>query len=214
MNIKRALGALPRLVVVGSLIGSTLVMTGCAGLIAAGVVVGAMAIGDRRTIGAQTEDTGIEVKARTELNSKLSDVGGVTITSFNRRVLLTGQVLDERTRTEAAAIVGRLDNVKQVFNELKVSQRVSMSTTTNDAGITTRVKAALVDARDVQVNTIKVVTEASVVYMMGIVTREEGNRAAQVASRVSGVQRVVTVFEYVTPDELARIERVKKEEQK
>jgi osmotically-inducible protein OsmY len=148
------------------------------------------------------------VKAAAQLPQLLADAGGIAVTSYNRKVLLTGQVPDERTRTEAASIVGRVDNVLSVHNELKVSGRVSLGTAAADTSITTRVKAALIDARDVQANTIKVVTEAGIVYLMGIVTRAEGDRAAQVASRVSGVQRVVTVFEYVTADELARIERV------
>lgn len=214
MRIQPALRALPRLAVVASLVGATLAMSGCFPLAATGVAVGTLAAMDRRTIGAQTEDTGIEVKAAAQLRQQIPDAGGISVTSFNRKVLLTGQVLDERSRTEAAAIVGRLDNVVSVHNELKVAGRVSLGTSAADTSITARVKTALIDARDVQANTIKVVTEAGVVHLMGIVTRAEGERAAQVASRVSGVQRVVTVFEYVTPDELARIERVNREAQK
>jgi osmotically-inducible protein OsmY len=208
MNAKRALSALSRAAIAGSLVASTLALSGCFPLAATGVAVGALAATDRRTIGTQTEDTGIEVKAAAQLRQQLADAGGIAVTSYNRKVLLTGQVPDERTRTEAASIVGRVDNVLSVHNELKVSGRVSLGTAAADTSITTRVKAALIDARDVQANTIKVVTEAGIVYLMGIVTRAEGDRAAQVASRVSGVQRVVTVFEYVTADELARIERV------
>ncbi|GAA4412789.1 BON domain-containing protein [Quisquiliibacterium transsilvanicum] len=211
MKFNRAMSALSRAAVVGSLVGSTLALSGCFTLAATGVVVGAMAANDRRTIGAQTEDTGIEVKAAAQLRQQLPDAGGIGVTSFNRKVLLTGQVLDERSRTEAAAIVGRLDNVRSVHNELQVAGRVSLGTSAADTSITARVKTMLIEARDIQATTIKVVTEAGVVYLMGIVTRPEGDRAAQVASRVSGVQRVVTVFEYVTADELARIERVSRE---
>lgn len=213
MNIKRAVSAISRAAIAGSLIASTLALSGCFPLAATGVAVGALAVADRRTIGAQTEDTGIEVKAAGQLRQQLEHAGGISVTSYNRKVLLTGQVPDERSRTEAAAIAGRVDNVQSVHNELKVSGRVSMGTSAADTSITARVKTALIDARDVQAHTIKVVTEAGVVYLMGIVTRAEGDRAAQVASRVGGVQRVVTVFEYVTPDELARIERVNREEQ-
>ena len=175
--------------------------------------MGTLAATDRRTLGAQTEDTGIEVKAATQLRQQLPDAGGISVTSFNRKVLLTGQVLDERSRAQAASIVGRIENVTSVHNELQVAGRVSMGTSAADTSITARVKATMIDSRDIQATTIKVVTEAGVVYLMGIVTRAEGDRAAQVASRVAGVQRVVTVFEYVTPDELARIERVKRDEQ-
>ena len=100
-----------------------------------------------------------------------------------------------------------VENVRSVHNELQVSGRVSLGTSASDATITTRVKAAFLDAKDLQSNTIKVVTEAGVVYLMGIVSRAEGDRAAQTASRVSGVTRVVTMFEYATADEIARIER-------
>lgn len=211
MKFNRAMSALSRAAVVGSLVGSTLALSGCFPLAATGVVVGAMAANDRRTIGAQTEDTGIEVKAAAQLRQQLTDAGGIGVTSFNRKVLLTGQVLEERSRTEAAAIVGKLDNVRSVHNELQVAGRVSLGTSAADTSITARVKAMLIEARDIQATTIKVVTEAGVVYLMGIVTRAEGDRAAQVASRVAGVQRVVTVFEYVSADELARIERVNQE---
>lgn len=213
MKFNRAVSALSRAVIVGSLVGSTLALSGCFPLAATGVVVGTLAATDRRTIGAQTEDTGIEVKAATQLRQQLPDAGGISVTSFNRKVLLTGQVLDERSRTQAASIVGRIENVASVHNELKVAGRVSLGTSAADTSITARVKTALIESRDIQATTIKVVTEAGVVYLMGIVTRAEGDRAAQVASRVAGVQRVVTVFEYVTPDELARIERVKRDEQ-
>lgn len=214
MKFNRAMSALSRAVVVGSLVGSTLAMSGCFPLAATGVVVGTLAATDRRTIGAQTEDTGIEVKAAAQLRQQLSDAGGISVTSFNRKVLLTGQVPDERSRTEAAAVVGKLDNVLSVHNELQVAGRASMTSEAADTSITARVKAMLIEARDLQANTIKVVTEAGVVYLMGVVTRAEGDRAAQVASRVAGVQRVVTVFEYVTADELARIERVNREASK
>lgn len=211
MKFNRAISALSRAAVVGSLVGSTLALSGCFTLAATGVVVGAMAANDRRTIGAQTEDTGIEVKAAAQLRQQLPDSGGIGVTSFNRKVLLTGQVPDERSRTEAAAIVGKLDNVRSVHNELQIAGRVSLGTSAADTSITARVKAMLIEARDIQATTIKVVTESGVVYLMGIATRAEGDRAAQVASRVAGVQRVVTVFGYVTADELARIERVSRE---
>ncbi len=195
------------------LMGATLAQTGCFPLAATGIAVGAFMAADRRTVGAQAEDQGIEVKASQQL-SNLAGGAGVSVTSFNRKVLLTGQVADQRTKTEAAAIVGKIDNVRSVHNELAIGERVSFGTNTSDSSVTTQVKGYLVEAKDVQANTIKVVTEVGVVYLMGIVTRAEGERAAQVASRVSGVRRVVTVFEYVTPDELARIERQVAESQK
>jgi len=197
-----------RTLMVAVLASAVLANAGCALVAATGIAAAALAASDRRTIGTQTEDQGIEVKAMQHL-SQLA--GRISVTSHNRKVLLTGQVLDEAIKREAEAIVGRIDQVRSVHNELQVAGPVSFGTQTADTSLTAQVKAGLVDAPDLQANTIKVVTEAGVVFLMGIVTRAEGQRAAQVASRVSGVKRVVTVFEYVTPDELARIERTSKE---
>jgi osmotically-inducible protein OsmY len=193
--------------VASALVAATLSLSGCFPLAATGVAVGVLAATDRRTIGTQTEDTGIEVKAASRLREELKNAGGISVTSFNRKVLITGQVIDDTTRQAAERIVAGVENVRSVHNELQVSGRVSLVTTASDATISTRVKAAFVDAKDLQANTVKVVTEAGVVYLMGIVSRAEGDRAAQVASRVSGVTRVVTVFEYASADEIARIER-------
>ncbi|HOA94664.1 MAG TPA: BON domain-containing protein [Quisquiliibacterium sp.] len=193
--------------VASALVAATLSLSGCFPLAATGVAVGVLAATDRRTIGTQTEDTGIEVKAASRLREELKNAGGISVTSFNRKVLITGQVIDDTTRQAAERIVAGVENVRSVHNELQVSGRVSLGTTASDATISTRVKAAFVDAKDLQANTVKVVTEAGVVYLMGIVSRAEGDRAAQVASRVSGVTRVVTVFEYASADEIARIER-------
>ena len=213
MKTLNRMPALRRTLLAAALAGVTLVQAGCFPLAATGIAVGAMAIADRRTVGAQTEDQGIEVKALQQV-SQIQGGGGVSVTSFNRKVLLTGQVPDQRTKSEAAAVVGKIGNVASVHNELAIGERVSFSTQASDSTTTAQVKSAMVEAKDLQTNTIKVVTEVGVVYLMGIVTRAEGERAAMVASRVSGVRRVVTVFEYVTPDELARIERQAQESRK
>lgn len=210
-----ARGSLARSALVAALIGASLMASGCLPLAATGIVVGGLAATDRRTIGAQTEDTSIELKAANNLQEQLGGTGGISITSFNRTVLMTGQVLDEQTRRRAGEIVGRIDNVRlPVHNELAVSGRASLGTAASDVALTTKVKASFIDAKDIQSNAVKVVSESGVVYLMGIVTRAEAERMAQVASRVGGVKRVVTVFEYVTPEELARIERVNREAQK
>jgi len=209
--VSRFTRASARAALVGALIGASLASTGCFPIVATGVVVGALAVVDRRTIGAQTEDQSIELKAQAELRQQLPGSGGIAITSFNRTVMLTGQVLDETTKRRAAEIVGKIENVRSVHNELTVSGRASVGVYAADSALTTKVRSALIEAKDLQSNAFKVVSESEVVYLMGIVTRAEGDRAAQVASRVAGVKRVVTVFEYVTPDELARIERANRE---
>lgn len=207
-------GGLARVALVGALIGASLAAAGCFPLAVTGIAVGAFAAVDRRTLGAQTEDQAIEFKALGELRERLGSSGGISVTSFNRTVLLTGQVLDDATKRRAAEIVGAIENVRTVHNELIVSGRASIGTYAADSALTAKVRASLVDAKDLQSNTIKVVSESEVVYLMGIVTRVEGDHAAQLASRVSGVRRVVTVFEYVTADELARIERANRDAQK
>ena len=186
---------------------------GCAAVAVTGITMGAMSIVDRRTIGTQTEDAGIEIKALQNLN-RLDPLASVSATSFNRRLLLTGQAPSQGVRREAASIASRIPQVKVVHNELSVGAKASVATRARDSSITAQLKASFYDAKDLQANTIKVVTEDGVVYLMGIVTRAEGARAAQLASLTRGVRRVVTVFEYVTPAELARIESAARESAK
>lgn len=211
-SIPGAPGAVSRITRIArtALLGALLVgsLAGCFPLAATGIVVGSMAAVDRRTIGAQTEDNSIELKTLGELRERLGGTSGISVTSYNRTVLVTGQVDDEAIKRRAGEIASRVENVRTVHNELVVSPKASIGTSAADTALTARVKAAMIDAKDLHANAIKVVSESAVVYLMGIVTREEGERAAQLASRVSGARRVVTVFEYVTSDELARIERV------
>jgi osmotically-inducible protein OsmY len=195
--------AIAKILVLGVLASS---LSGCIGLVLTGAAVGVMAVTDRRTIGAQTEDQGIEFKASEAIRTKVNNPGGISVTSFNRKVLLSGQVLDEQARRDAEALVSKTDNVKGVFNELAVSGRASFGTNTLDATVTTKVKASFLEASDLSSNVFKVVTESSVVYLMGITTQKEAARAAELASRVSGASKVVTLFEYVTEEELAKIE--------
>ena len=192
---------------VSSLVAATLSLSGCFPLAATGVAVGALAATDRRTIGTQTEDTGIELKAHSRLREELRNVGGIGVTSFNRKVLLTGVVTDDKARQEIETAMGTVTNVRSVHNETTVGFRPSLSTSAGDTALPARVKAAFVEARDLQTNAFKVVTESSTVYLMGLVTRREGERAAYVASTVGGVRRVVTVFEYISEEELTTMER-------
>lgn len=193
-----------RLMIVGTVLGSGLAVSGCLPVVATGAAVGAFAALDRRTVGAQTEDQGIELKGLAQIRDRIPDGRGISVTSYNRKVLLTGQVANEADKRAAEAIIAALPNVRSIHNELHVSGVPSLSTSAADASITARVKAAFIDAADLQANTLKVITEAGTVYLMGLVSRREADRAAQVASRVAGVQRVVTVFEYITEEEVAR----------
>lgn len=181
-------------------------LSGCIGLVLTGAAVGALAVTDRRTIGTQTEDQGIEFKSSDALRTRLRNSAGISVTSFNRKVLLTGQVLDEQARKEAENMVAKIDNVKSVHNEISVNPKASFFTSTRDASLTARVKAGFLEASDLSTNVFKVVTETGTVYLMGIATNIEGRKAAAVASRVNGVEKVVTMFEYIGDEELAKIE--------
>lgn len=200
---------LHRRLVLSAVIASTLGLTGCFGLAVTGAAIGTMAILDRRSLGSQTEDQSIELKGLRELNAAVNDrnLGSVSITSFNRRVLLSGQADSAETRQRAEEVVRtRVLNIKDIYNEIEVTSPTDFATKTKDSSLTARVKTGLVRERNVAANAVKVVTERSTVYLMGLVTPEEGERAAIVASQVSGVTRVVTLFEHVTPEELARMQ--------
>jgi osmotically-inducible protein OsmY len=159
---------------------------------------------DRRTVGAQTEDTEIQIRALNRIASTVKTHGGVSVTSYNRRVLLTGQVPDAATKRDVEQAVLPIPGLKTVYNELQVAPRATLATETRDAALTARIKASFLEQRELNANTVKVVTEGGVVYLLGLVTEREGKVYAGVASRVSGVQRVVTLFEYISEESLNR----------
>ncbi len=196
-----------RLVMGATLLTSTLLATGCAPLILGGAMVGtAFSVADRRSSGAQVEDQAIEFKSISRLNQALGERGHVSVTSYNRNVLLTGEVASEADRKAAQTAVAAIDNVGGVVNELAVMANSSVGSRSNDTLLTGKVKASHIDARDMQGNVFKVVTERSVVYLMGIVTEREAGRATELARGVSGVSKVVRVFEIVSEAELARLQ--------
>jgi osmotically-inducible protein OsmY len=194
-----------KLAAVTTLLACTIALTGCLPLAATGVAVTAKAALDRRTVGAQAEDTEIEIRARNRIAAAVKDWGGVSVTSFNRRVLLTGQVQDEETRRAVEAAAAPTVGIRAIFNELEVAQCASFAAETRDAALTARVKSSFLEQKVLSVHAVKVVTESEVVYLMGLVTQREAPAYAQVTSRVSGVRRVVTLFEFVSDEELQRI---------
>lgn len=185
------------------LLGAALVssLSGCVGLVAAGAVGGTLAASDRRTFGAQTEDKAIAVKAEVKFSNIVGSAGHVNIASFNRRVLLTGEVRDEEMKNAVEREVRAIEGVLSVTNELEIAGPSSYTSRSNDALITTKVKASLVDAKDISANSVKVVTERGNVYLMGRVTQREGNIASDIARGVPGVYKVVKVFEYISEEE-------------
>ena len=180
-------------------------LSGCAAAVLGGAAVGAMVAVDRRTSGTQLEDEGIELRAASRLRDALGDRAHVTVTSYNRQVLLTGEVPSDQARQQAEQLVSRVENVRSVVNDLAVMEKSSLSSRSNDALITGKVKASLVDAKDLSATAFKVLTERGVVYMMGRVTEREIKRATAIASTVSGVKKVVRVLEVISEEELARI---------
>jgi osmotically-inducible protein OsmY len=197
-----------RTAVIATVLGASVTMvSGCFPLAATGVVVGAVSLADRRTTAAQAEDQTIELKAFTQIRERFkSDNVAIGITSFNRIVLVTGYVPDDATRANVIRIISSIENVRSVLNEVVIGPTPSLRTYGTDTVLTTRVKASFVEARDLQANVVKVYTESSTVFLMGIVTEREANRAADIASRVSGVRRVVRAFEVITEAELGRIQ--------
>ena len=182
------------------------ILPGCAPLIVGGAMVGSVLVAtDRRTTGAQIEDQAIELKASNRVRD-LSTLGHVNTTSYNRRVLLTGEVPSEADRGRVEQAVRQVENVKAVINELAVAGSSSYTSRSNDALLSTQVKASFVDAKDVFANAVKVVTERGTVYLMGRVTEREAARAAALASTVPGVQKVVRVFEILSEEELAAMQ--------
>jgi osmotically-inducible protein OsmY len=197
-----------RIAFLASVLGaSTVVLTGCFPVVATGVVGGALSLADRRTTGAQAEDQAIELKAFNRFREAFKDNRvSLSVVSYNRIALLIGYVPDQASKDQAAKIASGIENVRTVFNEVVVGPPPSLRTFGSDTVLTTRVKASLVDAKDVQANIIKVYTESSTVFLMGIVTEREANRAADIASRVSGVRRVVRAFEIISEAELKRMQ--------
>lgn len=178
-------------------------LTACAPLVLGGAAAGALVATDRRTSGMQVEDKGIQIKAGNRLREALGDRGHINVNAYNRTVLLTGEVPTEADRTAAEQAVARVENVAHVSNQLIVSLNSTLASRSNDVLVATKVRATLVDARDLMSNAFDIVVERGEVYLMGIVTEREANRAAELTASIPGVKRVVKVFEVISEAELA-----------
>ncbi|MDQ3185579.1 MAG: BON domain-containing protein [Pseudomonadota bacterium] len=176
-------------------------LSGCALLIATGVVSGVgtgVAVSqDRRTSGIFLEDEGIELKSAQRISDKFGGNVHVNVTSFNRNVLLTGEAPTEGAKKEIGNLVKGVENVRNVTNEIAIAGISSFMSRSNDALITSKVKGRFMDSGKFQINHVKVVTENSMVYLLGLVKRKEVESAVELASSTSGVQKVVKVFEYL-----------------
>ena len=177
-------------------------LTACAPLVIGGAAMGVMVSIDRRTPGTQVDDETIELKAGARMRELFGDKAHVNLTSYNRQVLLTGEVPTEQAKQQAEQAVGRIDNVKGIVNDLAVMSTSTITQRSSDTLVTGKVKASLVDAQDLYVGAYKVVTERGTVYLMGRVTQRESDRATQITRTISGVQRVVRMLEIITDEEL------------
>ena len=181
-------------------------MTGCLPLVVGGAMVGgALVATDRRTSGAQLEDEGIELRSVNRLRDAFLDRVHINATSYNRQVLLTGEVPSEADKVRAQEIVSRVENVRSIVNELAVLGNTSLGSRSSDTLVTGRVKAGFVDAKDLYANAFKVVTERGTTYLLGRVSQREAGRATEIARTTPGVQRVVRVLEIISEDELQRL---------
>ena len=181
-------------------------LTGCAPLMVGGAVMTSMVAIDRRTSGAQLEDQAIELKALNRVHEVTAGRGHISVTSYNRLALITGEAATEADRNTVEQAVRQIENVRAIVNELAVMEPSSIGSRSTDLVLTSKVKAGFIDARDLQSSAFKVVTERGVVHLMGRVTEREASRGADVARTVSGVQKVVRVFEVISEDELARLQ--------
>jgi osmotically-inducible protein OsmY len=180
---------------------ATMSLQGCIEMaVGSAVAVGSLSAADRRTLGAQTEDKAIVLKGGQRIGNLIGDEGHVNINSFDRKVLLTGEVRDAQMKAAVEREAANIEGVVSVVNELEISGTSSITSRASDTIITGKVKASLVDAKDISANLYKVVTERGIVYLMGRVTQREGRIAGEIASGVSGVTKVVKVFEYIEDD--------------
>jgi len=188
----------------GFLLGAALVaplLQGCVELALVGAGVAMATVEDRRSTSSQLEDRGIELRVANRIDDKLGERVHVNATSYNRYVLLTGEVPDEALKAEVEALARSVPNVLGVTNDLQIAGQSSTTSRSNDTLITSKVKTRLLDANKTNPFQIKVVTEAAVVYLLGIVTEQEAADAVEIARTTSGVRKVVKVFEYCKPED-------------
>ncbi len=171
-------------------------LSGCFPFVATGVGAGALLAADRRTSGAYLEDEEIEVKASGRISEEFKDQAHVNVTSYNRTVLLTGEVPSAAAKQRVEQIARSVENVRAIDDEVAIMAPSSLASRSSDAYITAKVKGRFLDSKTFPANVVKVITERGVVYLMGIVSHQEGNAAADIASRTDGVLKVITLFEY------------------
>ena len=181
-------------------------LSGCAPLMLGAAVGTGLVASDRRTSGAQLEDEAIELKASNRIADAMGTRVRVNVTSYNRQVLLSGEVPNEADRQRVQQIVSGVDNVRSVVNELAITDSPTLSQRTSDLVLSGRVKAGFIDHHELSSQAFKVVAERGTVYLMGRVTRREADLATEIARTTSGVKAVVRIFDYISEDELKRLQ--------
>jgi osmotically-inducible protein OsmY len=177
------------------------ILAGCFGAAAVGVGAGALMLTDRRNSETYVSDEGMEIRASNRITEKYGDKLHVNVISFNRMVLLTGEVPNEAAKADVEKIASSVPNVRSISNELAIAGPSSFGGRSNDSYITSKVKARFVDANKFSPNHVKVITEAGVVFLLGLVTQAEANAAVEITRTTGGVQKVVRVFEIISPEQ-------------
>ncbi len=174
-------------------------ITACLPIIAGGAAAGGAMAADRRTSGIFVEDENIELKAVKKMETNLGEYAHVNVTSFNRNVLLTGEVPEDAAKVKAESLLKEISNIRNVTNEIVVSPKSGIGSRSNDSFITSKVKTQFITENKFPANYVKVVTENGVVYLMGLVTTSEADAAVEIARNTEGVTSVVKVFEFIEP---------------
>jgi osmotically-inducible protein OsmY len=203
--MKLVLSAALRRPLLGVALGAALCasLQGCVPLVVGATAVGSMAAVDRRSLGMQTDDKTIELKGEGRASKITGDKGRVAVTSYNRMVVLSGEVADEKMKAEVQAQIATLGDLKKIENDLEVAPVSTVSARSSDLLITSKVKAAIIDTKDLYISAFKIHTDRGVVYLMGRVTQREAKLGAEVARNAAGnIRKVVKLFEYISEDEL------------
>ncbi|WP_440054922.1 division/outer membrane stress-associated lipid-binding lipoprotein [Pseudoalteromonas sp. T1lg65] len=182
-----------------TLLCGILLLQGCAAAVVAGTAGAVTAASDRRTIGAQIDDNNIEIKTTLAIKGidRLAEHANISIVSVNGIVLMIGQVANQEMKAEAEQAIKSIAGIRQIHNQLRISSNIGITTQTHDTWLTSKVKTKLLADDDVYGANIKVVTENAEVFLMGLVSEEEANKAVEIARHVSGVKRVIKAFEYI-----------------
>ena len=178
-------------------VGFATQLSACLPIVAGGAAATGAVVADRRTSGFYVEDENIEIKASRKMETNLGEQAHVNVTSYNRNILLTGEVPDAAAKTKAEALLKEVENIRNITNEIVVSPKSSLGSRSNDTYLTSKVKTKFLTENKFQANYVKVVTENSVVYLLGIVTKTEAGDAVEIARNTDGVIKVVKVFEYM-----------------